>query len=238
MTYVLSRKAPTFVIFVMLALPALVHAQSAPMVSADKFFAELSASYGKVKDYEAAFTWTQGKSVSNGRVSYKSPVYLRLDFTSPANQVLNFDGEKLTFYSPANEIILEQKYKKRSSGQMEGMVTSQGLTLWQRNYSIAYLTGSSEIPLDEGSSERVVKLKLVSRAATSYSQMILSVERSSADKSTPLIRRVEGLLTGGEKVVLDFTNIRTNQGVPDSRFVYDGPAGASIVPDWLFDPEQ
>jgi outer membrane lipoprotein-sorting protein len=233
MTYVLNRKAPLCVIFAMLTLPSLVSAQSAQMVSADKFFAELSASYGKVKDYEASFTWTQGKSVSSGKISYKSPVYLRLDFASPANQVLNFDGEKLTFYSPTNEIILEQKYKKKSSSQMEGMVTSQGLNLWQRNYSIAFLTGSSEVPLDEGASERVVKLKLVSRAATSYSQMILSIV-----KSTMLIRRVEGALTSGEKVVLDFTNIRTNQGVPDSRFEYNSPAYANVYQDWLFDPEQ
>jgi outer membrane lipoprotein-sorting protein len=233
MTYVLSRKAPFSVIIFLLSLPALVHAQSAQMVSADKFFAELSASYGKVKDYEASFTWTQGKAVSSGKISYKSPMYLRLDFASPANQVLNFDGEKLTFYSPANEIILEQKYKKKSASQLEGMVTSQGLNLWQRNYSIAYLTGPAEIPLEEGSREMVVKLKLVSHAATSYSQMILSVARS-----TMLIRRVEGVLTSGEKVALDFTNIRTNQGVPDSRFEYNSPAYANVYQDWLFDPEQ
>jgi outer membrane lipoprotein carrier protein len=233
MTYVLSRKPPFLVMCVMLALPVLVQAQNAQIVSADKFFADLSAAYGTVKDYEASFGWTQGKSVSHGRISYKSPFYLRLDFTSPANQVLNFDGEKLTFYSPSNEIILEQKYRKRSSSQLEGMVTSQGLNLWSKNYSIAYLTGAAEVPLDEGAPERVVKLKLVSRAATSYSQMILSIV-----KSTMLIRRVEGFLTSGEKVVLDFTSIRTNQGVPDSRFVYDGPAGAFILQDWLFDPEQ
>jgi outer membrane lipoprotein-sorting protein len=53
-----------------------------------------------------------------------------------------------------------------------------------------------------------------------------------------LIRRVEGTQPGGEKVVMDFANIRTNQGVPDSRFVYDAPPYANVIQDWLFDPEQ
>ncbi len=47
--------------------------------------------------------------------------------------------------------------------------------------------------------------------------MIISVKDS-------LIRRVEGSMGGGDKVVMDYTNIRTNQGMPDSRFTYDAPA--------------
>ena len=111
------------------------------------------------------------------------------------------------------------------------MATSQGLSLLQRNYSIAYLIGPAAVPLEDGSREMVVKLKLVARGATSYSQLIISVKDS-------LIRRVEGTQPGGEKVVMDFANIRTNQGVPDSRFVYDAPPYANVIQDWLFDPEQ
>jgi outer membrane lipoprotein-sorting protein len=233
MTYVLSRKTTSTIIFLGCIAVALAGAQTASLASADKFFGDLSASYGKVKDYEASFTWTQGKAVSSGKLSYKSPVYLRMDFSDPAGQVLNFNGDKLTFYSKSNEVILEQKYTKKTSSQLEGMVTSQGLTLWQRNYSIAWLTGPSETPLEDGSREMVVKLKLVSRATTSYAQMIVSVVRS-----TMLIRRVEGTLAGGERVVLDLQNVRVNQGVPDSRFDYDGPPYANVIPDWLFDPER
>jgi len=230
----LNRKALLPIILTCLLLPALALAQTAKLESADQYFADVAASYAKVKDYEASFTWTQGKTISTGKISYKSPLYLRLDFANPARQVLNFDGEKLTFYSPANQIVLEQKYKKKTSGQLEALVSSQGLTLWQRNFSIAYLTGAAPVPLEEGSREMVVKLLLVSRAATNYSQMIVSVAVDPTSKEYR-IRRVEGTLTSGEKVVMDFMNIRTNQGVPDSRFAYDAPADANINPDWLFD---
>jgi outer membrane lipoprotein-sorting protein len=221
----------TRAILLMLVLPCLAFSQATEMVSADKFFAALSASYGAVKDYEAAVTITQGKSVSRGRLSYKSPLYLRIDYDDPPKQVFCFDGEKLTFYSPGNDVVLEQKYKKKSGAQLEGLVSSQGLSLWQRNYSIGYLTGPTPVPLEESSRDMVTKLKLVSQGATGYKQMIVSVKDS-------LVRRVEGTLTSGEKVVMDFANVRLNQGLPDSRFVYDSPPDAYVIQDWLFDPQE
>jgi outer membrane lipoprotein-sorting protein len=226
----LNRNAAYFLILGLLA-PLGASAQSTDMVSAEKFFSTLSAGYGKIKDYEASLTITQGKAVSRGRISYKSPLYLFIRFDEPANQVICFDGEKLTVYLPAEQVVLQQRYKKKPPSQIEALATSQGLGLMQRNYSIAYLSGPSAVPLEDGSREMVVKLKLVSRGTTSYSQMIISVKDS-------LIRRVEGTQSSGDKVVMDFVNVRTNQGVPDSRFVYDAPPYANVIQDWLFDPEQ
>jgi outer membrane lipoprotein-sorting protein len=212
-------------------MPCMAFSQAAEIVSAEKFVAGLSASYGKVKDYEAIIVITQGKTTSRGKLSYKSPMFLRIDFDDPPKQVLNFDGQKLTFYSPANEVILEQKYKKKTPSQVEAMATSQGLAIMQRNYSIAYLSGPAPVPLEDGSKELVVKLKLTAHGSTSFSQMIVSVKDS-------LIRRVEGTQSSGDRIVMDFINIRTNQGVPDSRFAYDAPPYANVIQDWLFDPEE
>jgi outer membrane lipoprotein-sorting protein len=215
----------------LLLTPGAAFPQAAELVSAEKYFAAISAAYQKVKDYEAIVTITQGKNVSRGKLSYKSPMYLRIDFDDPPKEVLNFDGEKLTFYSPANEVILEQKYKKKTPSQVEAMATSQGLAIMQRNYTIAYLSGPAPVPLEEGSKEQVVKLKLTAHGTTSFSQMIVSTKDS-------LIRRVEGTQSSGDKIVMDFANIRLNQGVPDSRFAYDAPPYANVIQDWLFDPEE
>ncbi len=228
----LNRKAAILIVSLLL-LPLIVSAQSTTIVSADGFFALLSAAYGKVKDYEANLTITRGKVVESGKLSYKSPLFLNVRFDNPKDQVINFDGEKLTIYSPNDQVVLEQSYKKKSPAEIEGLISSQGLLLWQRNYSIAYLTGPARVPLEDGSREMVVKLKLQARGATSYSQMILSV-----NEDLLLIRRVEGTLGSGDKVVMDFTNVRINQGVPDSRFDYKAPPYANVQPDWLFDPAQ
>jgi outer membrane lipoprotein carrier protein len=226
----LKRIAALPFIFLLL-IPGAAFSQATELVSAEKYFASISAGYQKVKDYEATITITQGKTTSRGKLSYKSPMYLRIDFDDPPKEVLNLDGQKLTFYSPANEVILEQRYKKKSPSQVEAMATSQGLAIMQRNYTIAYLSGPAPVPLEEGSREQVVKLKLTAHGTTSFSQMIVSVKDS-------LIRRVEGTQSSGDKVVMDFANIRTNQGVPDSRFVYDAPPYANVIQDWLFDPEE
>ena len=215
----------------LLLIPGAAFSQAAELVSAEKYFAAVSADYQKVKDYEAIVTITQGKTISRGKLSYKSPMYLRIDFDDPPKEVLNFDGEKLTFYSPANEVILDQRYKKKTPSQVEAMATSQGLAIMQRNYTIAYLSGPAPVPLEEGSREQVVKLKLTAHGTTSFSQMIVSIKDS-------LIRRVEATQSSGDKIVMDFANIRTNQGVPDSRFAYDSPPYANVIQDWLFDPEE
>jgi outer membrane lipoprotein-sorting protein len=142
-----------------------------------------------------------------------------------------FDGEKLTFFSPQYEVVLEQKYKKKSASQIEGLTTSQGLSLLQKNYSVAYLTGPAPVPLDDGSREMVTKLKLSSHGTTGFSQLIMSVKDN-------LIRRIEGTQVNGDKITMDIANIRVNQGVPDERFKYDPPAYANVISDWLFDPEE
>jgi outer membrane lipoprotein-sorting protein len=231
MSAALNRKSVIFAS--LLLLPLIASAQSQTYVSADKFFADLSASYGKVKDYEASLTITRGKTVETGKLSYKTPFFLNIKFDNPADQVINFDGKKLTVYNPQDQVVLEQSYKDRSPAEIEGMVSAQSLLLLQRNYSVAYLTGPAPVPLEDGSREMVVKLKLLARATTSYGQYILSV-----NPDLMLIRRVEGTLVSGDKVVMDFTGIKINQNLPDSRFDYKAPPYANVQPDWLFDPTQ
>jgi len=226
--YSLSRKAFVATLF-LIFIASLSFGQE--MVSAEKFFAALSANFGSVKDYEAAITITQGKTVSHGKISYKTPFFLRIDFDDPKGQVVVFDGETLTFFSPQYEVVLEQKYKKKSAAQIENLASVQGLTILQRNYSIAYLTGPSPVPLEDGSREMVVKLKLSSHGATGFSQITMSVKDQ-------LIRRIEGTQVNGDKVTMDIANIRVNQGVPDDRFTYDSPPYANVISDWLFDTEE
>jgi outer membrane lipoprotein-sorting protein len=185
-----------------------------------------------VKDYEAAVVITQGKTLSRGKISYKTPMYLRIDFDDPKGQVIAFDGETFTVFVPQYEVVLQQKYKKKGAGAIAALANSQGLALMQRSYNIAFLESSGPVALDEGSREQVVKLRLTARGIGGYRQLVLSVSKEN------LIRRIEGVQTNGDKITFDFTSIRTNQGVPDSRFDYEPPAYANVIPDFLFDSEE
>jgi outer membrane lipoprotein-sorting protein len=139
-----------------------------------------------------------------------------------------FNGEQLTVYLPEYRAVLNQIITPaRRSGA--SLASSQGLSLLQRNYVCSVVTGPEPVAL-EGGDDRVVKLRLARRTvAEGFRELILSV-----NAETRLIRRIEGTTIAGGLVQFDFTNIRTNQGIPEMRFVYDSPPSAYIYNNFLF----
>jgi outer membrane lipoprotein-sorting protein len=100
----------------------------------------------------------------------------------------------------------------------------------RRSYIPVFLTGPDPQPLDGKSNEMVVKLRLTRRSLSEgYREIILSVLPGSL-----LIRRIEGRTLAGVLVVFDFTNVKTNVGIPEQRFIYDSPASANLYNNFLF----
>ena len=145
------------------------------------------------------------------------------------NQVIVFNGELLTVYLPEYRAVLNQSITQgRRSGA--SLATAQGLSLLRRNYVSSFVTGPDPVPLDDGSRETVVRLRLVRRTISEgFREIILSV-----DPGSRLIRRIEGRTIADGLVKFDFTNIRTNLGIPELRFIYDSPASAYIYNNFLF----
>jgi len=86
------------------------------------------------------------------------------------------------------------------------------------------------VPLPGSESEEVVRLRLGRRVISEgFRELILSVS-----SETKLIRRIEGTTIAGGHVQFDFTNIRTNQGIPEMRFIYDSPPSAYMYNNFLF----
>lgn len=204
------------------------------ILSAESFFDSVSAEFAKIADYTAAVSITSGKSsVSRGQMSYKSPMFVRIDFDSPRGQVMVIDGEKLTIYLPDQAVVLVQKYRKKAPTELQGLASKQGLALLRASYGIAFFFAPGYAPLDDGSKEQVVKLKLTPKSSGApFSQIIMSVGKDN------LIRRMDATLSGGDKFVMDFTSIKTNQNIPDIRFKYDTPPNANIQDDFLFDSSE
>jgi outer membrane lipoprotein-sorting protein len=213
-----------------LATPAILAQE---IQTAENYFDEVSARYGKIQDYSADISITQGELVMAGKLYYKNPNLLRIDFTEPEEQVLVTDGELLTVYIPKYEVILEQKLKRRSQAALASMASEQGLNLLKKNYGVAYLTGPEFVPLEDGSRETVRKLKLTSRStAEGFRQIVIAVGR------TGLIRRITGVTLNYEEFVFDLTNIGINLGIPDTRFQYDSPPYANVYQNFLFEAEE
>jgi outer membrane lipoprotein-sorting protein len=216
---------------ILLLAPVALSAQD--ILTAEVFFDEISDRYGKIQDYTASVAITQGETVMKGKLYYKTPNLLRIDFSEPADQVLVANGEELTIYIPRYEVILLQKLKRRSQAALATLASEQGLNLLKKNYAVAYLTGPGFVPLETGGSEVVRQLKLTSRStAEGFRQITLAVGRNG------LIRRMTGVTLNYQEFVLDLTNILTNQNIPDTRFQYDSPPYANVYQDFLFDSGQ
>lgn len=203
---------------------------SQQVVTAESFFETVSATYRGIVDYQAEIRITQGDGVMEGTLSYKSPNLLRIDFSQPAGQVIVSDGARLTVYYPALDVVFEQALRGR--GSVAGLASRQGLHYLQSNYAIAYLEEPAPVALEPGSNERVVKLRLTSRATSEgFRQLEIAVSPSN------LIRRITGVTVGFQEHRLDFLAIRTNQNIPDGRFNYEPPPSANIYRDFLFESE-
>jgi outer membrane lipoprotein-sorting protein len=220
-------------LFFLLVLPLalVVQAGSQEIITAERYLATVSERYGGIRDYEARIVIRSGSSEMTGNVSYLSPSFLRIDFTRPAEQVIVFNGELLTVYLPEYRAVLNQSItpsRRPSAGA--SLASSQGLALLMRNYVASFVTSPDPVRLDENSTEEVVKLRLARRSISEgFREIILSISPSSK-----LIRRIEGRTIADVQVRFDFTNIKTNLGIPELRFIYDSPASAYMYNNFLF----
>ncbi len=226
-------KKKSFLI-ILLITPILLFSQQ----TAGDFFKTVSANYSEIEAYTANFKFTSGvrnNIIQEGVLSYKSPNLLRLDYTSPENQVLNVNSLKMTLYVPAHRTVFEQTINSEEEAgalKMSGL-TSQGLALFNSNYSISYLTGPEIEVLSEENPEEVYKLRLLprkSKASEPFRQIIMSITPEG------FIRRLETLSRADEMMILDVVNINTEVELTESDFEYESPATATLLTDFLFTP--
>jgi outer membrane lipoprotein-sorting protein len=198
------------------------------MMTVDEYFDNVSKVYGKVTDYKAQITITQDKTIMKGVIYYKSPNLLRIDFSDPAGQVIDVDGEKLTIYLPEHSVILKQELPKRSKASLEMLNNTQGLNYLRNNYKAAFVIGPDPVSLDENSSEKVVKVKFQWRAsAEGYREIEV------AFRADGLIRRMTGTTATNLVIQFDFADLKINQGLLEERFRYNPPPSAYTHENFL-----
>jgi outer membrane lipoprotein-sorting protein len=222
-----------FVVLLCLFFPVF-HLVSQTITTADTFFSSISDVYATIKDYSANIAITAGSTqhpdVMSGRVLFKKPNLLRIDFSSPDQQTIVFNGQILTIYLPNYNVVLNQSVDKGTGSSGASLATPQGLTLMKRYYSVAYETGPEAVGLEANSKEKVVVLLLTRRSMTEMFRTI----RLMVNPDTKLIRRIDARTLAGDQIRFDFTGYALNQGLLDSRFVYDSPASANMFNDFLF----
>ncbi len=222
----------SILLFLILAF-AVLQAKAQDITTADAFFAQMADRYAQVKDYEAhlSISVNGDKAPMTGAVSFKTPSLLRIDFVQPPDQVIAFDGTTLTVYIPSYRAVLSQSVGDKPSGAGgAALASAEGLRMMKRSYTFAFETSPSPVPLEGSPSEMVVRLTLNRRTVSEGFRTL----KLSVNPETKLIRRIEGWTLSNDKLVFDFSAIKVNQGIPDSRFVYDSPASANVYNNFLF----
>jgi len=212
---------------------SLVPVAAQEIIPAARFFSTVSDRYGALEDYQADMQILFGDQKMTGTVYYKTPHLLRINFIEPRDQVIVVDGEKLQIYLPAQSVTMIQNVKRHNEATLTSMAAGQGLYLLSRGYSIGYLDSPGYVALDEGSRERVVKLRLEWRSTEeAFRQIIISVDENG------YIRRMEAVTKDYQQIRYDLTNILVNQGIPDTRFKFDSPPSSYKINNFLFEPEE
>jgi len=211
---------------------AVVAVAAQDIVTPAVFLERASKRFNEIRDYQAEVTFSvEGEEEPMvGRLAYKSPNKLRIDFSRPREQVLASNGETLLVYVPKYSYVLEQRLQKRSEAALALIASSRELAYLQSHYSAAYVVGPEPVPLDGDSREPVTKLKFQSLSADGFKRLEIAFDRSL------MIRRVTGA-TAARTIVMDIKNVRVNQGIPDARFDYRPPASANVYRNFLFETE-
>ena len=214
--------------FCALFLTVSVFAQN--ITTASAYFKTVSEYYGTIKDYEVDFEIKIEKKETAGKLSFKAPNLLRMDYTNPEEQVICFNGDVLTIYLPDAPAVLQQQVSPDNTNNTASLTTPQGLSLMSRYYTVAYETGQNAEPLDEESDEMVVKLILTRKSASEAFRYI----KIAINDETKLICRIEAVTTKGEEFVFNFYDYVLNQNLSEQRFVYDAPSSANNYNNFLF----
>jgi outer membrane lipoprotein-sorting protein len=223
---------PRFLFLVALLPASPLRAQE--IVTAVQYFGKVAERYAQVSDYEGKISVATAKDTMRGDIIFKAPSLLRIDFTSPPDQVIAFDGKTLTVYIPGYNAILSQSAADKPGAGASALATREGLKMLRRNYSVAFEASPAPQPLEGAAGEQAVRLVLArSSAAEGFKTIKLYIAPDSL-----LIRRIEGWTISGDKLTFDFTGVKTNVGIPATRFVYDSPASANVYNNFLFKSEN
>ncbi len=219
---------------VVLAIAAAPIAAAQDIITAAQFFDQVAERYAQVEDYQASLEILSGKETMRGTIYFKSPTYLRVDFTEPADQVIAYDGQTLTVYIPSYRAILSQSTGGRAGAGSAGLASREGLRMMKRSYGLAFEKDPTPVPLEGGAAGETAVVLVLTRTTVAEGFKTIKLYVNPATK---LIRRMEGWTLSGEMLSFDYKNIKINSGIPSSRFQYDSPASANVYNNFLFKSE-
>jgi outer membrane lipoprotein-sorting protein len=182
-------------------------------IMADKF--------ATIEDYTADFEWVNGNVNYYGRIQYKKPDKILLNFEEPEEQVIVSNGVSLYIYLPSLKIVAQQALKEDSESTILTTASESGLVKLLDEYSFSFY----DISLPQAFKNMTAYHLTLNQnsAKVGFKKMDLWVS------DTGLILQSSGSSQSGTNVSLTFLNIKLNTELPDYIFDFEVPTDAQII---------
>jgi outer membrane lipoprotein carrier protein len=200
---------------------------------ADTIAAKVQAFYDRTKTIQADFYQTYYHKLydryerSKGTVVFKKAGKMRWDYARPNGKVIVSDGEQLQVFDPGQEGETPQLYQ-HPMGEHE------------LPQAFSFLTGTGRLEDDfdfrlldpdrQGFPEGYVLELRPKEESPHYERLLFYVQLvGSGERRAGVVRRVLIVDHAGNRNRFDFSNLRFNRDVPDSRFRFTPPPGTRRV---------
>lgn len=186
--------------------------------SAEDVLERVRKSYDRIDDAEVKFTQRMKFAVArieqevSGTLFFKKENKYRVEFEG---QTVVTDGETVWSYSVANNQVLIDRFKLD-----ERSISPERILTAAPEDFFPSIAGHEKIA---GANVTVLKM------APQKPAMAVKSMKLWVNESDWLIRKVEIVDLHGKETVYIVNSIKTNTGVPDSRFVFQPPDGVEVV---------
>jgi len=197
------------------------HADASACV--DGAVAAIQKRYESVRDLRAAFVQTArsialggasgGEQVSSGTVAFAKPGKMRWEYVTPEPSLVVSDGKTLWIHDPAH-------------GEVQRMRVTEG---YLSGAAIQFLLGEGDMRRDFviaglACDETTVELELVPRTDVGFEKLRIVAERDTGELRRTTVHDLLGNVTE-----VEFRDVRANQQLADSLFVFEVPPGLEVI---------
>lgn len=155
-----------------------------------------------------------------GRLRYRKPDSIRLDYTKPRVQEAYANSKTVQVFTPGDNLVVKgdwEKWRRQQSGISHLLQFGDYASLLEK-----HKVKVSEYTV-EGSTETLHDVRMTpKRGKDEYALRILF------EKDTFLPRRTE-LTVGGSEFIVELSDVRKNPQFKDEVFDFAAPAGAQVV---------
>jgi outer membrane lipoprotein-sorting protein len=223
----MKRRIFSFTLIALLAAAAGPRRESLANGKVDEILANMQKAAANITTIQAKMDQTKRNMQIGGTERYRGEVFfkhvskgndkVKVVYSIPKGQTLWVVGEAITLYqAEINQAITTTRSAAASKGDEYAFIATPYTSVpeLKRQYNIAYL----------GDDQGMAKLELTPKTSSSIKNLTLWV-----DQTTWLPVRSTVVESNGTPTSFIFTDLKKNQGIPDSTFKVELPKGTKIV---------